>query len=46
MTGEELDALYDDAIKLRAFEEHILEYRVFARVSPRHKVLIVQALQK
>lgn len=46
LTGEELDTIFDSAVKRKQFEQHITQYRVFARVSPRHKVLIVQALQK
>ena len=40
MSGKELDALPEEALRSR-----ILDYRVFARVSPQHKVRIVKALQ-
>ncbi|MHA0856815.1 cation-translocating P-type ATPase [Paenibacillus sp. CMAA1364] len=40
MTGAEIDALSDEA-----FSEQISNYRVFARVSPEHKVKIVRALK-
>lgn len=46
LTGDELDTICDSAVKRKQFEQHVTQYRVFARVSPRHKVLIVQALQK
>ncbi len=40
MTGAELDALSDEALRSR-----IQDYSVFARVTPSHKVRIVKALQ-
>ena len=41
ITGEELNRLSE-----KEFEENVEKYRVFARVSPQHKVKIVKALQK
>lgn len=41
MTGEELDSLRGQAL-----EDRICASRVFARVSPKHKELIVRVLQK
>ena len=41
ITGEELDRL-----STKELEDNIYQYRVFARVSPEHKVRIVKALQK
>lgn len=41
ITGEELNKLSD-----KELEQSIYKYRVFARVSPIHKVRIVKALQK
>lgn len=41
ITGEELNRLSQSEL-----EEQIYKYRVFARVSPEHKVRIVKALQK
>ncbi|MDE7327943.1 MAG: calcium-translocating P-type ATPase, PMCA-type [Lachnospiraceae bacterium] len=41
VTGAELDAMGEDELA-----ENIRNYRVFARVSPEHKVRIVKALQK
>lgn len=41
ITGEELNRLSQSEL-----EENIYQYRVFARVSPEHKVRIVKALQK
>lgn len=40
ITGEELDNFSDDE-----FTKKIVEYRIFARVSPEHKVKIVHALR-
>lgn len=40
ITGEEIDQLTP-----KEFEDNIYQYRVFARVSPEHKVRIVKALQ-
>ncbi len=41
VTGAELDAMGEEELA-----ENIKDYRVFARVSPEHKVRIVKALQK
>lgn len=41
ITGQELDALSE-----KELEENIMHYSVFARVSPEHKVKIVNAFQK
>ncbi len=41
VTGAEIDAMGEDELA-----EKIKDYRVFARVSPEHKVRIVKALQK
>ncbi len=41
VTGAELDAMNEEELA-----EKIKDYRVFARVSPEHKVRIVKALQK
>lgn len=41
VTGEELDRMSEEEL-----EKNIRDYRVFARVSPEHKVRIVKALQK
>lgn len=41
ISGEELSLMSD-----RELEKNIYQYRVFARVSPAHKVRIVKALQK
>ncbi len=41
MTGEQLDALQENEL-----DERIENCRVFARVSPKHKNIIVQALQR
>ncbi len=41
MSGHELDAVAQDEL-----EKNIYKYRVFARVSPEHKVRIVKAFQK
>ncbi|MDD5935671.1 MAG: calcium-translocating P-type ATPase, PMCA-type [Clostridiales bacterium] len=41
ITGEELNRLSD-----KELQQNIYKYRVFARVSPTHKVRIVKALQK
>lgn len=41
ITGNELDKIPD-----RQFENQIMKYSVFARVSPEHKVKIVKAFQK
>jgi P-type Ca2+ transporter type 2C len=40
ITGEELDDFSDEELT-----EKIVEYRIFARVSPEHKVKIVRALR-
>lgn len=40
ISGSELDEMTDDV-----FAEKVSQYRVFSRVSPEHKVRIVQALQ-
>lgn len=40
ITGEEIDQL-----SIKELEDNIYQYRVFARVSPAHKVRIVKALQ-
>ncbi len=40
ITGSEIDEISDDA-----FADHINNYRVFARVSPEHKVKIVRAFK-
>lgn len=40
MTGSDLDKLSDDEL-----EKEVLNYRVFSRVSPEHKVKIVKALK-
>ncbi len=41
ITGQELDSLNE-----KELNNNIAKYRVFARVSPQHKVAIVRALQK
>lgn len=41
ITGAEIDAMAESA-----FFESIAQYKVFARVSPKHKTMIVRALQK
>ena len=41
MTGRELDRLTDQELSQRVFD-----YRIFARVSPEHKVKIVKAFQQ
>jgi Ca2+-transporting ATPase len=40
MSGQEIDEIDDET-----FRKNILNYRVFARVSPEHKVKIVQAFK-
>lgn len=40
LTGDEIDALSDEE-----FARRIGDYRVFARVSPEHKVKIVRAFK-
>lgn len=45
LTGEALDAILDSTRERKKFEKNILSYRVYARVSPRHKVTIVELLQ-
>ena len=44
LTGSELDAL--DALGTTAFADAVRSMSVFARVAPRHKLRIVQALQQ
>ncbi len=41
ITGNEIDNMSE-----KAFFDNILNYKVFARVSPKHKTMIVRALQK
>ena len=41
MTGQDLDAMDE-----RAIEDAVNRFRIFARVSPRHKLRIVRALKR